>query len=315
MVEIVKFNMDNQEQFRNILKFVRDNYGYGKAVIVYCVYINGRFGFVKNNGGFFKLVLNNSNGLQIYDFVLNSDYEVKSVHKDGYEVDYLDDGNISYTSSNGNISYLYYDNNELPNYDEYDGKVFFEQYNPSRDLKCDIAFPYMKHIYDKNGIMPIYERQLGDFKEVYIDEKFSQNGGDPVGYVNRNHHYFNRFTTNKGKIDHEIVLLKSKGLIDYIKSSFIQGDEGSLDRFCTAKYITKSRLMFSFFPYTSIYTEEQLCDYIKSLGFEINIPEFILNAYNGYDSIISGIHEIAKEIKKVELINNEQLKLVLSVQE
>lgn len=314
MVKLVKIDGEVLKKVPNILGFIEKYYGYDIPLIVYGVLIDEKFGFVVRNGNDCIYIVDNN--LEMVSFEVDEDDTLLSVVKDGYKK-YYHVNSESYCELNTGVeSYLDFEKNESPDLEGYNGLVVYTQYDPSRDLRCEIQYPHMYREMNDGGNPPIYEFHTNSFRSVYIDKKFLEKGLREKGILGNRHLYYNKMTVYEGDIDYDISAINDFGLVKFLENgSYKLYGTDKIYKFCKAKFITASGYFVTLFPFCATYTEDSIKEYIEDLGFSSKIPEFIFNSYNGKDEMFNVVEEIVRQMQEIDKNKNDDMRMILKLQQ
>ena len=201
-----------------------------------------------------------------------------------------------------------------PDIDDYDGYVSFLQYNPDNDCLCEIDYQQMYRLM--GGIPRIYSFHTKKIDEVYIDEDYTKKGSQRISrknrILNKKAHYFSRVEFESDMLGYKISKIKEIGLIN-----FLQNNDYTLDRDTSLKYIkafgvTKDGAVIDAGLFAREYTQQEVKDLIASYGFKNELPEKLIDIFNGDNSRIIKIREVIDEF--IKTFNKDSKEVVKALQ-
>lgn len=315
MTKLIEIGMETLENVPSILCFIRDVYGYGHPIMLYAVDGDNK-GFIIRNGNQCTYIIDRQT-LDLVEFTLNDDNSLNSILKDDYLISYNSDDITVYTDINNNIEMtLLYDKYEENDLEGYDGTVVFTQYRLSADKRCEIHYPHMYRKNVKTGDAQIYPFNLRELQAIFIDNEYGEKGANAHGLIRRGSKYFHRITVCNGDIDYDIIALREYGLENFLKNtsySLLKSDK--VNRYCTIKLLLPSDVACTFFPLCKMYEEEDIKQYLINETFLTEVPQFVIDEYNGEDSLVNDIKEISLQIATIEKNKEENKRLTLVLHE
>ena len=301
---IIKADVNYLKKVPNIMKFLEEYYGYNETFMMYMVSFGESLGFVTRKGKDYLYIKNNDT-LEMIAFTLNENFDLLCLKKDGYIIDFNSDG----TDENGIQSYLFFEANGYEDIQGYDGIAVYSQYDPSKDIKCELQYPHM--VRDPiNNVFPIYEMHTKKFRSVYIDADYEKKGEVDVGFIRKKCAYYNRYIIQSGTPAYRFISLRENWLT---KKSYDYPD--TIERFCKTKFIFPSGDVITSYPLGELFDESEIISEIEEKGFKSEIPSLVMKGYNKGDSDINEILELSKQIKEIEKMNDEEMKLILRLYE
>lgn len=180
--------------------------------------------------------------------------------------------------------------------DGYNALIAYSQYNPANEITFVSTWQYM---YRENIKLFPYHFQK-PFQLTFIQ--------------NRKEESFIVRKANKEDIFYEIMLMKDMGLPSYLKNGSLYY-HNQIERYYKIYGTFKKDYALTFFPFTKQYTLEELEDKVKLAGFDLNVPEEILDAFNENDYDFQEYMEIAEEIEMQEKKGVEPMQLTLTLKE
>lgn len=302
MVRLVKINIDKVVGLPNIIQFIQEYYGFDKNVDVYLTNDGNNNGMITRVGDECVYLVGDDK-FTTYKFYLNSNNDLVTILKDGYQIDFDEFGPIFKKDNISSNMFFAYD--EECDLEGYDGRVIFNQYDESKDLNCELQFPHMYRGSVDGKNPPVYDMHLRSFRTCYLDSSYMRKGEVESGFIRRGCEYFNKFVVEKGDLDYSIICFK-EGLV-------LDEQPRELIRYCKTKYISLSGDYITGFPFCKIFTEQDVRRYVEKLGFGVEIPELILNIYNGNDNVVNDIIDLVSQIKKVEEEKDDCMRMTLEL--
>lgn len=146
--------------------------------------------------------------------------------------------------------------------------------------------------YETNGYAPIYGIRTNEIDGVFIDENYTKAKKGLKGLpLPKEAKYYTKVAYSFGEIGYKWIKVKDCGdnsteeerKVRYVKASYrrLDGTFGDL------------------WPFAPQMKREEIENIIKSYGFKTEIPNLILNVYNGVDQTLKKVEQIVDEIKRV----------------
>ncbi len=199
-----------------------------------------------------------------------------------------------------------------PDTDEYDGFVYYVQYNRNNDTMCDIRFQQMYREVD--GKVPIYGFHTKKIDVLSIDEKYSKYGNDKFGLLGPNSKYYSRYEFDRSELGYTLTSIKDYGLIETIsKGAYALQKQDRVIKYVKSFYVRKDGSYVDLWPFASSKSPEQLDELIKSFGFYPRIPDVLLQAYNGDLGVCNEVRDLAKQIKDLEYVDDNKMCMVMQL--
>lgn len=300
MAQIIDIGVETLEKFPTILHFIQEAFGYDHPVKLYAV-DGDNSGFVIKDDLYCIFVVNKEK-LEAVEFTLNEDNSIDRILKDNYIISYSHNDMTIYTDLDKGIEMnLVYDKYEGKDLEGYDGCFVFNQYRVATDKRCEMHYPHMYRINSNNGQPQIYSFNLHEPQAVFIDSKYVEKGPNGYGLIRKDSKYLHKITVYNGDPDYDVIALREYGLVNFLQNnSYSLLKEDKIKRYCTIKLLLPPDKAYTFFPIGEMYREEEVKQYLSSENFLTEIPDFVIRDYNGQDTLVNDIKEIATQIAIVE---------------
>lgn len=298
-------NINVLTELPHILKYASEQFQ-DMDIVSYAVLDDEkRINFILRHNSECIYLKNEDKCIKFYHFSINENYLLDGFVAGKYDIY---NRNPVLMINRENLSQLVLDvvKREEPSDEGYDGIISFRQYNPENDISLEMQYQQM--IRTVNGRHPIYECNLNNLDYVFIDKNASRNKPLTFGPV-INREYFARFDLSYDSVGYQ----RQK-----IKEILLNGtfeDKRNIVKYYTIKLITPRGNYITLFPFGNSYEKDDIIEIIRKYGFETSVPEELLSAYNGNNSIFNEILELTKQISEVELNNRNDMKLLLIAKE
>ena len=172
----------------------------------------------------------------------------------------------------------------------YDGIIAYSQYNSNLDINCELQYQQM---YNKNNPI-IYEYHTKYVDKIFIDKRYSKKDFPDKGLVLNREYYVALDLTNDYSAQ-RLCSIRENGL--FSRESLGGND---LYRYFRVVCITKDHEYKTLYPYTRGYGFEELKKLLESYGFNTQIPEYILDTYNGHNVYLNEIKNLLEQINSIK---------------
>lgn len=258
-----------------------------ETIVLYAVLIDKELGFVGRSGN--RCALVQSDGYTLFE--LENENLLKII-KDNYEI-YVDE-NYFVSKDGMEHSLDFFETEE--DLDEYNGRIFYKQYNPANDTLCVIAYQQMYN--DRGGRPLIYRSHTEVIDGVYIDEKVTEFGRPISGFVPNTSKYFNKIELEEDMLGYKIAASKEFGLIKCLeKGALSLYEETKIIRYIEVSYIDRKGNYIEFWPLGKQVDSQTIIKLIEDYGFNSSIPNLFINVYNDWDETINLIKNITEKMK------------------
>lgn len=300
MTKIIKENIENVFcKMPHVIEYVYNFFGEGD-VVAYIVLDNyNRLNFVFRQGDkCIYLKETKEKNMVSYQFILDDNNNFMTLGYPNFDISYVDN-NLVFWEENGNKQ-LSVDFMKIS--EDGQGLVSFKQYDRKSDIHLEIQCEQGYRVY--NGRKRIYRYNLDKIMNLFVDKNCSKK--DPLeSGLTINKDYYTRYEFDFDMEGYQEQ--KNKDLL--LGKEF--NDKRKVVRYYKVKYIKKDGELVTLFPIGKDFLESEIIDKIKSLGFRDYIPDEILDTFNGDNEIFNDVLEISRQMKDIELKNNNDLKLVL----
>ena len=235
-------------------------------------------------------------------FVFDNEYNVQGLIIDNKSFRYLNESLVVKDIKTGiteNISLIRRTNSE--DIDGYNGLALHIQYDSKRDLR--IIYTY-QHMYNPDE--RIYEMHLKKPFTIVIEKNASLADNGEIKpqtetYIKEDFDLFDE------PIDFGIATIKDYGLIPFLQNgSYSLQKKDKIVRYYKILGQYKDHSAITLFPLCKQYKVEDINLKIKELGFNTEISERLLDVYNRDDDKLKLIVEIAKNLRVVEIANDNK---------
>lgn len=310
MATIVKCSEDVIDKIPSVMEHIYKVFG-TKTIIVYAVLSDNNIGFIARDIYNFLYIKNEQNGYSVTPFQIKEDGTVGMIK--------LDDNHFFF----GNGDTYMVDKDKIEHglgiralketdEDEYDGFVYYTQYNPANDTLCDINYQQMYR--EIEGRTPIYGYHTKKIDVLSIDEKYSKRGNKHAGILSRHSKYFSRYEFDSDQIGYKLVAIKDYGIFDVItQGAYNLQKEDSIIRYVKAFYSRKDGSFVDIWPLSSHVDTETLKSLISSYGFRTEIPRELLEVYNRDNRLVLEIQDLASQIKELGKCDDEEMCMILEL--
>lgn len=272
----------------------------------------GFIAFNKDKG----LYITDDEGIRMTSFKIDEEGLLQTVDREGYKITFSGDDTFMYEYATGIEHYLTINKLDEVDFEGYDGDVNYIQYSAKDKKKCQINYQQM--YVARDGLIPIYECHLQKKDKVFIDYDIFETPSDDentdvidlyeVGKRNEN---FIRIDAWQSITAIFIDNYRRYGLKKALEECRLYLDDWvgnfkSEDRYYNVKLIGGD--MYTSFPFAYGKTSEEMDEKIKSEGFHISVPQFVVDIYNERDDII---YDIVSLLEQVKDLSNENKKLLL----
>lgn len=305
MSNLVKVSIRSFMNIPNVMKLLSNEFGIDDDIFMYATDSN-EFIFRCNSK---CLLLENSKELKLSRFEMDDKDNLLCIKKNGFTIEYDNGLPIFTEDSNGHNSMIRFEPLDEPDRDGYDGVALYAQYDLTKDLRCEFQYQHM-YRHDGNGVNPtIYPMHLKKYKNVFLDGNYYLEDQVEYGYLNKKHVYFTKFLMEKDDLDLNVVAVKENGILDYLTNGVSSYTEDEILRYSRVKYITKSKYCVTLFPYSAIYKLEDIKQLVEDCGFHSEVPSMLLDIYNSNDGDVNRILSLVEQIRNVDNINDENMRL------
>lgn len=310
MAQIVKCSEEVLLQIPNVQEYIYKIFG-DKPLVLYAVLDNNRIGFIVRNFYNCLYIKNDTDGYSVIPFQLTENEEIGMVMI-GDDHFFFSDDSMYMIDKEGIEHTLGIKAIDGFDPDNYNGFVFYAQYNKKNDTICDIRYQQMYREVD--GKVPIYEYHTKKIDSVSIDEKYTKRGNNHFGIIPPRSKYFSKYEFNRDHMGYTLTALKDYGVFDVVtKGAYALHKEDKVIRYVKAFYLQKDGNFVDLWPFARQITDEELKDYIKSLGFRAEVPEELMAVYNGQDKIVLELQGLASQIKELGKCDDEEMCMILQL--
>lgn len=229
--------------------------------------------------------------LKYYQFALDDEYELLYSGYEDFYVDHSEELADVIVSDIYNLSFaLVYGKAEVSN-GVLDGYVAFTQTKPDDST---LSFAYSTYYDERRKIYKSYLQQAYLYYYTDCNHKRTKYLRQEVEYDLQPSFFYS-------------ISIKEYGLSEVLKQGPVRLQKsGKVNRYFKLPFNSdKLNNAFSFFaPFYKIYTQEQFYKMIEDNGFLIEIPEFVLDYYNGNNKRSDEYKELALAIKEYYKQNN-----------
>lgn len=251
------------------------------------------------------LTLEDDNTISGEQFNVDEDYNIVRAGFEDYVVTYYEDDIVVEDKNTGMTSSVKF--RERPNgedRDGYTGMVVYSQVNEETDERCILTYQQMYNdfnlINESNTKVPFLYQIEKNVLRNKILKKVRTYGTD-----------FYDFRTTPDLFN--IVTIKEYGLITFLKNGAYDLQKTDKIKRCLRLYWTnKAGASFTGFPFSRIYSVEEIESQIKEKGFNIEIPHFLIELYNNEHKEMKRYEEIASLMKTYCSNIEDEQKLILT---
>lgn len=302
-MEIIKCDAQALEQLPEVLHFINKCFPQKIVSVIAVKDNNGHTGLVVMDNNFGTYIRYNGTNYEGVPFRLYEDDLILLSYAD-YDIyfgEYVAFINKK-TGLESNIILAYDDKSD------YKGGLVYTQYNPQNDVNCIISY---EHVYRENGLVQrIYPMYFDKVSKILIDEKYSDDEKIRLGLTTKKSHYYFRVTND---LFRNLGLIKEYGFNNFLNKKIVL-DKNS-QRYAKILFKGKYGFDISLYPLQEGLSQEQMQNLISSYGFNMEIPDELVDIYNGDVKEINEVLEAIKLIKEMKTIKDDErvikLELVL----
>lgn len=289
MVQIVACNEEILKQVPHVFQLLYELYG-EKTIGLFAIMVDGQLGFIGRYGA--ECVYIHKDGYTC--FTLNQNEEIGALKKDGLEVYFGD--SVYFVDSNKIEHYIDLVPSAEMDDQGYDGYVTYKQYNPNNDTLCEIRYQHMYREMDGKPIIYGYHTKKMDC--VYIDEEFSTKSRPSIGFLPKRAKYYSKVEFDDDMVGSKWVAIKEYGLMNFLLNGTYQLQiEKTAIRYVKTKYLGLDGNSHDFWPFGEQIKEEDMAAFVQSYGFQTEVPLQMIEIYNGRDSSVNELQQIASQMK------------------
>lgn len=300
MVQIVNLDEETLQSVPHVIELLYEIFG-AKTIGLFAVVVDNQLGFVGRDGG--NCVYIHKDGYN--HFTLKENEEIGAIRKGKLEMYFGDD--IYFVDENKIEQHLELCSFAEPDPDGYDGCVSYTQYNPSNDTCCEIRY---QHMYREIGGRPIiYSFHTKKVDCLYINEEYTSKPKPKRGILPKRAKYYTKVEFDDREIGYKITGIREYGLMEFLeKGPYELQMESNVIRYAKTQFIDSEGNYKDFWPLGEQLKTEEIVELIKSYGFYVELPEELIEIYNGRDNLINTIMAIVEEMKVVskEVKENEE---------
>lgn len=300
-MEIVKLEPTVFQQYPNLMNILYRTYK-EEPFIMYGVMEQGVLNLIcksKNN----VFYIENGEKIDVSNFHINENYEIVSFAEG--DMQYSLNGGTAIAIRNGMEESLALVN-EMDDDDPMKGNVVYTQYNPDKDIECELHFSH-RSLLTTDVRERIYGYLLKNIQFVCINEE-AKKKPFKHGFTSKKHQYYANLTVDSDSYDYELVALKEFGLFEYLHkgaTSLLESDE--VVRFSKGWYLTRSDECKFMWPLGMPYKQDSIIKWISDYGFSSNVPNDLISVYNGDHELLRRVSSILRDMKELDQ-DKEKLK-------
>ena len=311
MLKVIPCNNDVLMKVPNVLNYFYEVYKTNEFD-VYSIADNTKLiGFIgiENELGVYLKV---DDKIDMTAFMLDENKELLSIHREGYTIRFEEADVMAYINDKTGIEeYLSLNKQDEPDVDGYTGFISYMQYDPKRDINCELQYQQMYYENKDNFRPTIYEYHTKHIDQVYIDKNFNLSAPINIGPVFRD--YYISYDLTDDIAAQNICDIKEFGLINYINRNYYVNKNDKY-RYYKVKYIGLNGKFHTGYPYTKGFSTNEIEYLIKSYGFNTSIPNYVLNTYNNRNQYLKDIEYLLEQIKDIKEEDKEKyMKLQIRV--
>lgn len=234
---------------------------------------------------------------------MDEDYNVVVAGFEEYVVTYYGDSIVVEDKETGiNSSLNFSQRINGPDGDGFTGCIAYTQYNPHTDERCSLTFQQMYNdfniVYDYNTKNPFtYRIETG-----VLNSK-----------IKAKNYLRSTFDMGENPIIFNLITIKEFGLIRFLsKGSFLLQTDDKITRCFRNYHTTKNGIALTGFPFTRVYKKEEIENDLKIRGFNIEVPQYLIDLYNNEHKEMKRYEEIASLMKAFCSNFDDEQKLVLT---
>ena len=304
VMKVIKCDNSVIDRLPNIFNLLYSLFGTVEVDLFSAIDDGNNMSFIAKNG--INGVYIDNNGYKA--FKVDFDNNLKAYMGDNFSAYYTEDGDVSFVDREDNeynVSIYPLDEEE----EGYNGEVIFKQYHPKEDVFCQLT--YQHNYYEMSGKPKIYTYHTKHPNSVYIEKENNKNHDRSFGLIDRHIKSFNRFSFERGMIGYNLILVNEHGLFNTLlnNSYYLERDD-------TLKRFTKSSIVINgqyrdLWPLCTFYKPEEIESIVKKYGFKLEVPNEILNIYDGFDRSLNNIIVLLDQIRQKEVMDECGIKLQL----
>ena len=305
MMKVVNCDQSILEKVPNIFQKVYDHFGV-KPVDLYAG--------VEGQDYLCFLAICGIDGLLIdkrgcREFKVDLDYRLAEYIGKEYNAFFSRSGIQTFTDKKDNEFAISFDKLDEPDDEEYTGEITFVQYHPTEDVFCQLTYPQMYR--EQEGVSPIYSYHTKSPNSVFIKENSSTKPRKKFGLAGKDTQNYIRYTFDRDMAGYSKILFYEHGLLRTLfNSSYVLEKDDTLRRF-VKNPIVFNGVYRNVWPFVDFYKEKDIEELVKKYGFLTEIPEELINFYNGYDRSLNDINSILGQLKGKKAREEHVMKLTL----
>ncbi len=318
MAKIVSCTEDTVNAVQDIIGYVEQIFK-DKPVIIYSVMDDKGLGFIVRDGDNCVYLKREAEGYGLAPFRLRKDGSLDML--------LLGEDKLYFPEEDRDIEkgkapfYIMVDKNGVEHLlginkyrglddDGYDAAVCYTQYNRQNDVICDMRFQQMYRIVD--GRVPIYPMHIKQMDVIAIDEHYSKRGNDHIGFLGPSSKYFKRYTFGMDELGYRVLAIKDYGLIES-KQAYALQRYNKETRYVKSFFVRKDRSFVDLWPFVGQRTSEEIKHLITSYGFNAEIPQKLLDFYNGHIDICNSIEDLVKQMAELDKSNEQDKCMIMEL--
>lgn len=191
----------------------------------------------------------------------------------------------------------------------FNSRVSFTQVNEKENISCEINFEYMNGVNNKlhNGL-------LNRIESVEINHDAKKGCYIRPGFVPSRIEYYGKSIIDSDTLNYSFVSFNENGIWNTLKegSYHLYNGQSYLVRFTKFGFMTPGGTLTELpWPFVDYKKEDNILEYISSLGFETEIPRPLLDAYNNEDKEMTLLKMFLSNVEEYE--KDKELRKVLKI--
>ncbi len=118
------------------------------------------------------------------------------------------------------------------------------------------------------------------------------------------------YRTNRDYLTYDMITIKEYGLSEFLKQgSYALQKEYEIRRYFKIRYQMSDGTCILGVPFSKCMTEEEMKKMIEDKGFRLEVPQYVIDYYNGEYEECNEYKELAEALKQFDLEHSEDKKL------
>ncbi len=286
-IELVKFTKEKEEQYRNVMPYLieeldkyEESTGKEETLRYLLMSVDGEERLVQFINNCCVIFYFKNDVLITRYMELDENYRVKHASYEGYEIVESDDNLLIVDAETGVIQDFDYSLNDGKDADGYNATGLYTQYNQDTDSKLHLVY---RLIDRKDGKM--YSFHLNDpYKIIFMDDASTLDETDKINFKTMRAYAKYEFDYELHNPYYNLVTVREHGLLKTMNEGAgnIQQVNPLTRYFRINGADGKGNLKINF-AFGEFLSPEQLKEEMDKHQFRMEVPEYMIEIYNGED--------------------------------